>query len=91
MVSQAIAAVEPVRALVRAIQRLFRAHENRNIRAAEFRRIERVSRGLLNGNVSCNGGNRQHAHLRGSQRHDQGHGIIGSCVRVNQEERFHAA
>ena len=91
MVSQAVTSMEPVSALVRAIQRLFRAHENRNIRAAKLRRIERVSRGLLNGNVSGDGGNRQDTHLRGSQRHDQGHGVVGSGVGINQERRFHAA
>jgi hypothetical protein len=25
------------------------------------------------------------------QRHDQGYGVIGCGVRINQEERFHAA
>jgi hypothetical protein len=30
--------------------------------------------------------------LRGAQRHDQSHGVIGSGIGVNQEERlFHAA
>ena len=58
MVSQAIAAMEPVRALVRAIQRFFRAHENVNVRAAKLRGVERVARGLLNGDVSSDGSNR---------------------------------
>lgn len=91
MVSQAIASMEPVRALVRAIQRFFRAHEDRHIRAAKFGGIKRVPRGLLNGNVSRDGRNRQHAHLGRAKRHDQSDGVIGSGVGINQEERFHAA
>jgi hypothetical protein len=29
--------------------------------------------------------------VSGAQRHDQGYGIIGSSVGINQEKRFHAA
>ena len=91
MVAQAIAAMKPVSAFVLAIQRFFCAHENRNVCAAQFRSVKRVSRSLLNINISRDSGNRQQANLGRSQRHNQGHGVIGSRVRVNQEERFHAA
>lgn len=91
MIAQAIAAMEPVGALVQPVQRFLRAHENGNVRAAKLRGVERVARGLLNGNITSNRGNRQHAHLRRAQRHDQSHGVIGSGIGVNQEERFHAA
>jgi hypothetical protein len=83
--------MEPVGGLVRAVQWFFRAHEDGNFRAAEFRCVQSIARGLLNGNVSGNGSNRQDAHLGRAQRHDQGHGIIGSSIGINQEERFHAA
>jgi len=83
--------MEPVRTLVRAMERFFRAHENGNIRATKFRRTERVARGLLNGDVSGNGGNRQHAHLGRAKRHDQSHRVIRSRVGINQEKRFHGA
>lgn len=91
MVSQAIAAVEPVGGLVRSIQRFLRAHEHGNVRVAKFRRVQRIAGGLLNGDVSRDGGNRQHADLRRAQRHDQSDGVIGGGVGVNQEERFHSA
>src|SRR5216683_3331955 len=91
MITQAIAAMEPVRGLVRAMERFFRTRENGNIRAAKFGRVKRVARGLLNGDVSCNRGNRQHAHLGRTQGHDQSNGVVGSGVGINQEERFHAA
>ena len=85
MVAQAIAAMEPVCALVRAMQGFFRAHEDRNVRAAKFRGVERIARGLLNGHVSCNRSNRQNAHLGRAEGHDQGHGVIGSSVGIDQE------
>ncbi len=85
MVSQAIAAMEPVRALVCAIQGLFRAHEDWHVRATKFRRVERIACGLLNGNISCNRGNRQNADSRRTEGHDQSHGVIGSSVGVDQE------
>jgi hypothetical protein len=91
MIAQAIAAMEPVRALVRAVQRFFRAHENGNVRAAEFSRVERIARGLLNGNIAGNRGYRYYAHPGRAQRHDQSHGVIGCGVSINQELRFHAA
>jgi len=85
MVAQAIAAMEPVCALVRAMQGFFRAHEDRNVRAAKLRGVERIARGLLNGDVSGNCGNRQNTDLGRSQRHDQSHGVIGSGVGIDQE------
>ena len=91
MVTQAVASMEPVGALVWTIQWFLRAHENGNVRTAEFRGVECIARGLLDGNVSGNRGDGQHAHLGRTQRHDQGYGVIGSGVGVNQEKRFHAA
>ncbi len=91
VVAQAIAAMEPVGALVRAIQRFFRTHEHGNIRAAEFCRVEGIACGLLDGNISGDRGNRQDAHLERTERHDQSYGVIGSRIGINQEERFHAA
>ena len=91
MVSQTIVAMEPVRTLVRAIQRFFRAHENGNVRTAKFHGVESIACGLLNGNVSGNRGNGKNVHLGRATRHDQSHGIIGSGIGINQEKRFHAA
>lgn len=91
MVAQTVAAMEPVRGFVFAMQRLFRADENRNIRAAELRRVERIARGLLHSNVAGDGGNRQHANLLRAQRHDQSHGVVRGRIGINQEVPFHAA
>ncbi len=91
VVAQAIATMEPVGALVRTAQRFLRAHKDGNVRAAEFGRIECITRGLLNGHVSSDSGNSQDAHLGRAQRHDQSYGVIRSSVGINQEERFHAA
>ena len=67
MVAQAIAAVEPVRAQVRTVQRFFHARENGDFGAAEFRRVEGVASGLLNGDVSGNRGNYQNVRVRGER------------------------
>ena len=91
VISQTVAAMEPMRAFVRAVQWFLRAHEDRNVRAAKFRCVQGVPRSLLHGNISRHRGDCQHTHRRRAQRHDQGYGIIGSRVGVNQEERFHAA
>ena len=91
MVTQAVAPMEPVGALVRAIQWLFRAHENGNVRAAKFGRVERIARGLLDGDVASNGGDRQDTHLGRTKGHDQGYGVVGSGVSIDQEAWFHAA
>jgi hypothetical protein len=76
---------------VRAVQWFFRAHEHGDFRAAEFRGVKSIARGLLNGDVSSDSSNRQNAHIRRPKRHDQGYGVIGSRVCINQEKRFHAA
>ena len=83
--------MEPVRALVRAMQRFFRAHEDRNVHATKLRGVERIACGLLNGHVSCNRGNCQNADSRRAEGHDQGYGVIGSGVGIDQKKRFHAA
>jgi hypothetical protein len=91
MVPQAVSPVEPVCALVRAGQRFFRTHVNRNISAAKLGSVERISRALLYADISGNGGDGQNLDARRAQRHDEGHGIIGSRIGINQEGGFHAA
>ena len=70
VIPQAIFAMKPVRALMFAPQRLFRANENRDIRAAQLRGVQRISRGLPHAHVACNRRNRQHAGIGRTQRHD---------------------
>ena len=80
-----------VDALVRAIEGFFRTHENRYVSSTKFGRVERVACGLLDGNVTGHRSNRQHANLGRAKRHDQGHGVIGGGIGIDQEKRFHAA
>ena len=91
MIPQAVTAVEPVRALVSANERLFRAHKDRNIRATKFRGVERISRGLLHGNIAGDRGDCQHTNMRRAKRHDQRDSVVGSGIGINEEEGFHAA
>src|SRR5580704_19317348 len=82
-VAKAVVAVEPLRSTMLAFQRLVRAAINGNARSAKLRRIEGVSRGLLDGHIARHGGNRRNVNLRMAQRHDQRDGVVGSCVGVN--------
>jgi hypothetical protein len=40
--------------------------------------------------VSRHGRNRQNLNLRGPQRHNQRHGVVGSGIGIDQKWRFHA-
>jgi hypothetical protein len=91
MITQAIPAMKPVRALVFTLERLFGTQENWNIRSEEFRRVQGIPRGLFYGNIASHRGDCQNGNIGRTKRHDQSYGIIRSSVRVNQEERFHAA
>ena len=91
MVSQAVTAVEPVSAFVSANERLFRAHKHRNIRATKLCSVERISGGLLHGNIAGDRGDCQHTNMRRAKRHDQRDSVIGSGIGIDEEEGFHAA
>ncbi len=91
MITQAIPAMEPVRALVLALERFFGTQKNRDIRPAEFRGVQSIPRRLLYGNIARHGGDRQNGNIARTKRHDQGDGVIRSRIGVNQEAGFHAA
>ena len=75
---------------MRALQGFFRACEHRDFGIAKLRGVERITGGLMDVHVARNRGDGQNLNLGRAQRHDQGDGIIGSCVGVNQEGKFHA-
>ncbi len=90
VIAQAITTVKPGRAHVRALEWLLRASEHRDVRIAKLRGIERVARGLKDIDVSCHGGDGQDLNLGRVERHDQGNGIVGSGVSINQKRTIHA-
>ena len=57
--------------------------------AAEFRRVERVPGGLLHVDVTRDRRDGDHAHVGGAQGHDQGDGIVGSGISIDQEGARH--
>ena len=75
---------------MRALQGFFRACKHRHFGIAKLRGIERITSGLLDIHISCNGANGQNLNLGRAQRHDQRNGIIGSSIGVNQKWKFHA-
>ena len=85
VIAQPVLAVKPIRALVLAAQRLLRSDKYRNMRVAKFGGVQRISRRLLDADISRDGRNRQHANLRRAQRHDQRHGVVRGGVRIDQE------
>src|SRR6202521_2506476 len=91
VITQSVAAVEPVSAFVRARERLFSAGIDRNVRAAELGGVERVSRGLQHRHISGDRGDGQHAHGGRAESHDECNGVVGSSIGIDQEERLHAA
>jgi len=82
--------VKPGGILIRAKQRLVCAHVDRNTGAAQFHREQRIASGPLNLDVACHRGDGNDADIGGAQRHDERHGIVGSCVGINQERAGHA-
>ena len=88
MIPQAIFAMKPVRALMFAPQRLFRAHESRNVCATKLRSVERITCGLLDVDVAGDGGDRDHVHGR-AQSHDERDCVIGGNISVDQKGAPH--
>jgi hypothetical protein len=88
-VAEAVVAMEPFGAAVRALERLFRAGKNRDARLTEFRSAKSISSGLRESHIAGNRGDRQNFDLPITQDHDESDGIVGSRIGVNQERPFH--
>ena len=91
MVTQTVTSVEPVRALMFALERLLCSDKNGNVGATEFGSIQGVSHCLLSGHVAGDDGNRENANVWRSKRHDESNGIVRCSVGVDEERGFHAA
>ena len=90
VISEAIAAVKPGRILIGAEQRLVGAGVDRDVRSAEFDRVESVAGRLQDRDISGDGCDRHHANVGRTQRHDERDGVVGSCVGIDQEGARHA-
>ena len=85
MVPQPVGPVKPSRILIGTKQRFCRAREDRDIRAAKFHRIESVARRLFEVHVSGHHGDRGDTDVGGTQSHDEGDHVVGSCVGIDEK------
>ena len=85
VVAQAILPMEPMRVLVRAIQRLVGAGEDGDVGFAELRGEQRVSRRLLHVDIAGDRRQAEDVHARLSERHDDRDGVVGGGVGVDEE------
>lgn len=83
VIAKTVVPMKPLRAAMRALQRLFRAGKDGRARSAKFRGKESISSGLWQRNIARDGGNRQDLNLRIAQCHDQRDSIIRSCIGIN--------
>ena len=67
-----------------AMQWLFSPDKDWRAGPAEFHRVERITRGLLNIDVSGNGCNGDDADVGSAQSHNQRNGVIGSNVGIDE-------
>ncbi len=89
VVAHAIGAVKEIGAVDVAGQGGVDAVINRDVFAADFNSIARVDAALGNGHIACYNGNRLDLNIRGLQRHQDGNGIIGGGIGVNNHFTGH--
>jgi len=89
VISKSVTAMKPGRALVCTKQWLFSPSIDWDIRSTKFNRIERVTRGLLNVDISGNCGDCHNAHFGSAESHDESDSVIRSNVGIDQEGTQH--
>jgi hypothetical protein len=89
MISESVTAMKPGRALMCTKQWLFSSSIDWDIRATKFNRIERVTGGLLNVDISGDCGNCHNAHFGSAESHHKRDGVIRGNVGIDQEGTEH--
>ena len=84
-IAEAVAAVKPVRVLVRAQQRRGGADEDGDVDAGDLGGQQRVARRLFDADVAGDNGQPQHAHVGRGKRHQDRDGVVGGGVGVDEE------
>ncbi len=84
VIAQSVTAVEPLRTGQAARQRLLGSLIHRRANAAEIGGVQRISSGLLDLDIAGHRGDCNHALPCGAQGHDQCHGVVRCCIRVDQ-------
>ena len=90
MVSKAVATMKPGRILIGAQEWLVGASVDGHAGPAKFYRVEGIPGRLQNGDVTGDGRNCHHANIGRAESHDEGNGIVGGSVGINQEGAWHA-
>ena len=85
VVAEAVPPMEPMGMLVRPDQRRGGADEDWRVRAGDLGGQQRVPRRLLDGDIAGDGRQRQDAHVRRGKRHQDGDGVVGGGVSVDEE------
>jgi hypothetical protein len=70
-------------------QWLFSPSIDWDLRSTKFNRIERVTRGLLNVDISGDCRDRHNAHFGSAESHDESYGVIRGNVGIDQEGTQH--
>ena len=70
-------------------ERMLCAGINRHIGAAQFGGIQGVAGRLRDGHVARHDGDGAHLHIGRAQRHDQGDGVVGGGIGVDEEGSRH--
>jgi len=89
VISQSVLAMKPLRGAEAAGERLFSALEYRRVRTAELSGVERIPSGLLDSDISGHGSNSNHTGVVRTQRHNQGDGVVGGGIGIDQEGTRH--
>jgi hypothetical protein len=85
VVAETVLAMEPVRVVMRAAERLVRADEHGRVRAADLGGQQRVSGRLFNVDIAGDRRQAEHFHAWLGKRHDDCDRVIGGGVGVNEE------
>ena len=71
------------------LQRLFSAGKDRDAGSAEFHCVESVARRLFDFDIPRHGRDRDYLHIRSAQGHDEGNGIVGGYIGIDEKGPWH--
>jgi hypothetical protein len=87
-VGQAVFTVEPVGRGMGADERFSGADTDRRSGVTEFGNIEGVPRGLVDGDVACDGSDGADVDVRMAESHDERDGVVGGGIGVDEKREF---
>jgi hypothetical protein len=85
VIAKTVSAVKPSRVLIRPKKRLIGTCIHGNFGSAQLNGIQSIACRLLNINISSDRRNGDHLNVAPAQCHDDGYGIVGSGVCIDEE------